>query len=286
MARPPYNNPECIGQMRRLRNKHRGRRKSYSEIARILNAKSEYPSPAGRYGGWEATTIKNILDRDRKPKKRKRVQRRGIFGDNYLNVTQATKLFIYCNTVIYGPHGDKKPSFRSVRSARLIMIFLLTGIRREEICKLRVIDTPKIHGKHEIIVRGKGNTLAPVRVTPYVEKLLNEQCGVRKSGFLFVNEAGNNYQRQSINTILRGVGRKLKLSNLRPHVLRHTYASILFWCGCNVAFVRDQLRHSSIAITDIYTNTIIDYYSDDLPDDVKSFLQAINPLHSKNIYTL
>ena len=53
-----------------------------------------------------------------------------------------------------------------------------------------------------------------------------------------------------------------------------------------MGFVRDQLRHVNIVTTDVYANVIKENFSSDPPEQVANFLQAINPLHSKNRDTL
>lgn len=292
MVRPAYNNFECISQMRRLRNLHHGRRKSYTEISQVLNAERTHPSPAGIIGGWYATSVKNILERADKPKKNPRKRRLGIYGGNSLGVTDAARLFGWCEKTLdlrfdenFKTKQRPQPG-RTMRSARITMALMLTGIRRFELCGLRIIDMPITHGKHEIIVHGKRNTVGRVLLTPYAEAFFNWVCGCRRTGYVFLNESKRKYQGQNINAILHGVGRKTNLPKLRPHILRHTYASVLLWNGCNIGFVRDQLRHANIATTDIYANVITDQLSENPPPAVVEFLKAINPLHPENINTI
>ena len=43
------------------------------------------------------------------------------------------------------------------------------------------------------------------------------------------------------------------LRKIHPHILRHTYASLLIQAGESLAYIRDQLGHHSIKVTvDIY----------------------------------
>ncbi len=61
-----------------------------------------------------------------------------------------------------------------------------------------------------------------------------------------------------------------------PHVLRHTFASLLIFRGFDLAYVKDQLGHKSIRITvDTYghlvqggSNRAVDSL-DDVPADAK-----------------
>jgi integrase len=53
------------------------------------------------------------------------------------------------------------------------------------------------------------------------------------------------------------VSMKAKLRHVRVHDLRHTFASLLIQNGESLAYVKDQLGHSSIAITvDLYGHLV------------------------------
>ncbi len=292
MPRPQYNNSECISQMRRMRNLHHSKRKTFTQIARKLNEDMIYSSPTGIKGGWHPTSVKNILSRPTPKPKRKRVNKQGITSRDYLKIYEATDLFTWCLNVLdlrftTTFNARRKPTFRrQLRAAKITLALMLTGIRRKELCKLRVQGMPIVHHKCEITLVGKGNKLASIRITPWAEAYFNWVCGGRRTGYVFNNEAGKKYNPRSINEILAGVGRKSKIGELRPHMLRHTYASILLWCGCNIGFVRNQLRHSTIASTDIYTHVLWGKLPEDPPSNVALFLQVINPMHPKNIHTL
>ncbi len=278
-GRKPYgkNNAEkdIIVYMKRLRNIHHGKRNTYERVARILNADVvKYPPPRGKQ--WYATSIKNIILRNQHIEKHKNVKKLGVGESDYLNVRQASGLFANSKGMIqYG-------TLRQKRAGRIVIVLLLTGIRRQELCDLRIKDLPVIHGKNGITVRGKGNTLGTVSITPWLRGFLDDLCGRRRAGFVFKNESGRKYDARSINVMLTGVGRKTNLPFLRPHILRHTYASILVWNGCDIAFVKNQLRHASIASTNVYTDMLTERLTDTPPAHIVDFLKAINPKHPAN----
>lgn len=75
---------------------------------------------------------------------------------------------------------------------------------------------------------------------------------------VFANNAGeqadmNNLRNRQFNRCLRHAG----LRHIRFHDLRHTFATLLIMKGESLAYVRDQLGHSSIAMTvNCYTHWI------------------------------
>jgi integrase len=292
MGRNPYNNIECITQMKRLRNKHHGYRRSFAEIAQVLNEQQKFKSPTGIYGGWHTQTVQSILKRVGRLTRRKRIRKLGVFGNDTLTVRQSVKLFECCLDILGLDFTTKftarrKLPYRRVnRAAKLILALMLTGIRRAELCGLRVQDLPASHGKPEIIVRGKGGTVGAVQITPFTEAFFNWVHGQRRTGFVFYNEAGRAYHPDQINPIVAKIGRNAGLDFLKPHALRRTYASIMLWDGCNITYVRDQLRHLSIATTDIYANVIREEHTDSMPKIVNKFLRALNPQHPDNAIRL
>ena len=72
--------------------------------------------------------------------------------------------------------------------------------------------------------------------------------------WVFVSEAGKmldscNWRKRVFNKVLQQEG----LRKIHPHLLRHTYASLLIQAGVSLAYIRDQLGHHSIKVTvDIY----------------------------------
>src|SRR5262245_40602953 len=79
------------------------------------------------------------------------------------------------------------------------------------------------------------------------------------------------------------LGRWMKLSSQvsvtyrKPHPLRHTYASLLIQNGESLAYVRDQLGHSSVKIT-------VDTYSHLAPGGNKAAVDRLDELTGRNLY--
>jgi integrase len=63
----------------------------------------------------------------------------------------------------------------------------------------------------------------------------------------------------------------------KPHALRHTYASLLIQNGESLAYVRDQLGHSSVKIT-------VDTYGHLAPGGNKAAVDRLDELTGRNLY--
>ena len=74
-------------------------------------------------------------------------------------------------------------------------------------------------------------------------------------------------------TLLKAAG----VTYRKPHTLRHTYASLLIQNGESLAYVRDQLGHSSIKIT-------VDTYGHLVPGANKAAVDRLDELTGRNLY--
>lgn len=143
----------------------------------------------------------------------------------------------------------------------IIRILLETGLRVFEFCTLEVQD---INGLKLFVRHGKGDKPRAVLLTRSTHIVIQEWLKLRKQLQLSLNDHGPlfaNSKGMCLST--RAIQKRVKLayakSGLPPHLsthsLRHTYASLLLASGkVSLATVRDNLGHSSITITNLYSH--------------------------------
>ncbi len=263
---------EAIRYMRRLRNLHHGRRKSYCEIADLMNRKKHFAPPAGQE--WYATTIKNILERlegqelwDRKRKVRQ-----------YLDIPQGIRLMEFIEEEFNsGP-------WRARRRAAMVATLFFSGLRVSELCNLQYRDLPIMHGKNMLAVRERkpfrdyGEVQISQYLTDHLNRFINRpKSNLKPTDWVFLNEAGKKQTRRRVGEIVKRIGRKTNLEFLHPHALRHSYASILLFDIKQPHFVKRQLGHKSTATTDIYIDSVFVHLDDETPTEVYRLLEAVNP---------
>lgn len=153
-----------------------------------------------------------------------------------------------------------------------IDLLYYTGMRRGEALALRVSDLDFVNRKvcvNKTIVF-KGNT-------PFVEDTTKTKAGIReipmpdmliKSLKRYLSDSGNisHVFTQSTNTNMmtvssfrkfwKGIIKTTELPNdVTPHILRHTYATKLYYAGVDLKTAQYLLGHSNIQITlEIYTH--------------------------------
>jgi integrase/recombinase XerD len=156
-----------------------------------------------------------------------------------------------------------------VRDYFIIRTLLETGLRVSELCDLKVGD---FRGNSLIVQRGKGGKKRTIILTKQTQKLIAELVSLKKEKFnesvepdayLFFSEKKSRYNPRSIR-------RRVKLwfdecgfsGDLSCHSCRHTYVSNLIAEGVDLPTIRNNVGHSSLAITDLYSHATKDSLGD------------------------
>jgi integrase len=100
------------------------------------------------------------------------------------------------------------------------------------------------------------------------------KAGTPRPAWVFTNTLGepldgDNVRRRVFEKALT----KAKLRHIRIHDLRHTFASHLIQNGESLAYVRDQMGHSSITVT-------VDVYGHQLPDSNRAAMDRLDAVPS------
>lgn len=147
--------------------------------------------------------------------------------------------------------------FEAVRDRLIMAMFYNTGMRRAELIGLK--DTDVRDG--EIKVTGKRNKQ---RLIPYGEELSHmiadyraarREAGVAASDAFFVRKNGGPLYPQLVYRLVnRALSKVCTLEKKSPHVLRHTFASVMLNNGAGLNSVKELLGHHSLASTEVYTH--------------------------------
>lgn len=141
----------------------------------------------------------------------------------------------------------------SLRDRLIFEILFATGIRREELVKLKVSDIDFTHGL--IRIRGKGKKERYVPVAPATLERIKEYVEETKSEWLFPGRNDTHLTPTRVNEIFMYYRDKLNIPNLTPHKLRHTFATVMFENGADIKVIQDLMGHASINTTNIYAKT-------------------------------
>ena len=137
------------------------------------------------------------------------------------------------------------------------------GIRIEDLTELesrKIKLVPREDNKNGARIKNyAGGTLfCPPYVINNMTQYIVDSCCYNKSGYLFVNQQGDNkgepMSYDNVQGIFERLGKKIGLPDLHPHILRHGFATEKIWYGWSLLRVSRWLRHRSIESTQIYVH--------------------------------
>lgn len=158
---------------------------------------------------------------------------------------------------------NNEESFTNLRDIMVIETFYTTGIRLAELENLMVNDIDFYN--RTIKVTGKRNKqrIIPVsdifigRINHYLS--LREQVAQHSVMELIINDKGEKASRSFIGKLVKEYLTLAGVTGARsPHVLRHTFATLMLNEGADLNAIKELLGHSSLASTQVYTHTNVE----------------------------
>jgi len=149
-------------------------------------------------------------------------------------------------------------SFLDVRNRAMVLLFLDTAIRTEEMANIQIED---VNFKTELIrVMGKGSKERLVKMGDRVQKALLRYLLMRADDLpcLWVTEERKPMKRAGIQIMIQRKGRAagVKGSRLGPHTYRHTAAINFLRNGGDPFTLQIMLGHSTLDMTKRYLSTL------------------------------
>ncbi len=151
--------------------------------------------------------------------------------------------------------------WQSVRDRAMLELFYASGIRVSELVGLKVDSVNMEIGFLRCIGKGSKERIIPVgkrareALGKYVEGSRKKILKGRTEEALFVSRLGKKMSRQSVWKIIKFYAHKAGVKKtIKPHTLRHTFATHLLEHGADLRSVQEMLGHSDISTTQIYTH--------------------------------
>jgi len=148
------------------------------------------------------------------------------------------------------------------RDAAMLELFYSCGLRISELINLRMRDVAL--DESAVRVRGKGSK---TRLIPLGEEAIKrvrawlnarQEAPVRDDT-VFLTRRGRRLSRTTAWEVVKKYARLANLpGNVKPHMLRHSFATHLLDNGADLRAVQEMLGHADISTTQIYTHVSVD----------------------------
>jgi integrase/recombinase XerD len=158
-----------------------------------------------------------------------------------------------------------RTTLRGMRDRAILTTLLYHGLRRAELCALRVTDIQERRGVMHLQVHGKGSKIRYVPLHPGAADAIAAYLeaadhGEDKAGALF-RPVSNNTRSGTASITPDGVYKllasyakalQIDVTGFGPHALRATAATNALDHGADIAKVQEWLGHANIATTRVY----------------------------------
>lgn len=150
---------------------------------------------------------------------------------------------------------------QGIRDRAILEVMYATGMRVSEVSNLKLRDVHLDVGFLRCQGKGKKERIVPLgkkacgAVLRYLEKVRPEQVKKDAALELFLNRSGKKISRISLWKIIKHYALKAGIrKSMKPHILRHSFATHLLEGGADLRSVQEMLGHVDISTTQIYTH--------------------------------
>ncbi len=197
--------------------------------------------------GLTATNPFELVEKPRLP----RTLPKSLSQEDALRLLEATNL-LYLSA-----------PFSRQRNRAILAMLLFTGMRKSELFTLMNADVDLmyrvLHVRH-----GKGSSDRSIPITDRLLAILSDYVDLRRrhgvsTPYFFTSERGD--RPMSETTLKRLINRLKKHTGISfyPHMLRHTFATLMLESGCDIYSISKMLGHSDVRTTSIYLSASVEH---------------------------
>ena len=154
--------------------------------------------------------------------------------------------------------GDGGP--RALRDRALLELFYSSGLRVSELAALRLQQIDLDHGFIRVFGKGSKERVVPVggracdALKTYLLSGRPHLVKAKTGSEFFLNNRGGALSRVALWMIVKQQAKRAGITkNVKPHGLRHSFATHLLTGGADLRAIQEMLGHASISTTQIYT---------------------------------
>jgi integrase/recombinase XerD len=150
---------------------------------------------------------------------------------------------------------------QGIRDKAILETLYATGMRVSEAVNLKVDNINLDVGFLRCFGKGNKERIIPLgrksinSLKRYLQDSRPHLLKNKESDFLFLNRFGKKISRQSLWKIIKRYAKEARIKKpIKPHILRHSFATHLLERGADLRSVQEMLGHADISTTQIYTH--------------------------------
>jgi len=150
---------------------------------------------------------------------------------------------------------------QGIRDKAILETLYATGMRVSEAANIKIENLNLDIGFLRCTGKGNKERVIPLgkkaiaSIKRYMEVSRPHFLRGKTSDFLFLNRFGKKISRQSLWKLIKRYAKSARIKkSIRPHTLRHSFATHLLERGADLRSVQEMLGHANISTTQIYTH--------------------------------
>ncbi|MGE5308430.1 MAG: site-specific tyrosine recombinase XerD [Deltaproteobacteria bacterium] len=155
--------------------------------------------------------------------------------------------------------STRKP--QGIRDRAILETLYATGMRVSEAAGLLKDNANLDVGFIRCVGKGNKERIVPLgrKAVESIERYLTAArpgfLNGKQSEFLFLSRLGKRLSRQSLWKLIKFYAKEARIKKpIKPHILRHSFATHLLEHGADLRSVQEMLGHANISTTQIYTH--------------------------------
>jgi len=159
--------------------------------------------------------------------------------------------------LVAAPNGGDA---RALRDRALLELFYSSGLRVSELAALTLQQVDLQQGFLRVFGKGAKERAVPIggrardALTTYLASGRPAFVKPRTGSQFFLNKHGTALSRVALWMIVKAQAKRAGITkNVKPHALRHSFATHLLSGGADLRAIQEMLGHASISTTQIYT---------------------------------
>lgn len=156
--------------------------------------------------------------------------------------------------------APNRPVFEELRDRAMLELMYSSGLRVSELCALKFSDFDFDSRILRVCGKGQKVRLIPVshKAISYIDSYIDfagDFFKKRRPLYLFATRRVGPLSRKTFWCNIKKYALRAGITkNVKPHILRHSFATHLLNAGANLMAIKEMLGHSDLSTTQIYTH--------------------------------